>query len=87
MGAMNTNRKTPSPEGLSKGRCEATEEGIGSHGLGRSGGLGFAGWRPGKRGAQALAVDSGKSLKGDGMLSGHKALALPVIHGLLGNPQ
>lgn len=31
-------RKTPRPEGLSKGRCEATEEGMGAgHGLGLGG--------------------------------------------------
>lgn len=45
MDAMNTNKKMPKPEGLSKGRCGTALEGMGSHGLGRGEGLGFAGSR------------------------------------------
>ena len=44
MDAMNTKRKAPKAEAQSKGRCGTALEGMGSHGSGRSGGLGFAGW-------------------------------------------
>lgn len=43
MDAMNTKEKTPGTEAPSKGHCEVALEGIGSHGSGRLGGLGFAG--------------------------------------------
>lgn len=66
-------RKVLKPEGLSKGRCEATEEGMGAgHGLGLGGGLGFAG-RLGdactavnlvKRERKALAIRDSNQLDG-----------------------
>ncbi|MDR6768645.1 hypothetical protein J2W88_003949 [Acidovorax delafieldii] len=35
--------KAPRPEGLSKSHCEMALEGLGCHGLGRLGGLGWTG--------------------------------------------
>jgi hypothetical protein len=78
-------KKAPAEAGAS--RIAAELEGMGSHGSGRSGGLGFAGGSPRKGGAQPSAGDSGKRLKGCGVLSGDEALTLPVIHGLLGDAQ
>lgn len=40
---MNTKRKTPQAEARSESRIAAALEGLGCHGSGRSGGLGFAG--------------------------------------------
>lgn len=42
MDAMNTKRKTPQAEARSESRIAAVLEGIGSHGSGRLGRLGFA---------------------------------------------
>lgn len=61
------------------------------HGSGRSGGglgLGLARWRgPSERRAKAGARNAGQRLKGGCVLCGDKALALPVIDGLLGDAQ
>lgn len=83
-------RHGDSVKGLGKGcRAQAPQFGfvVRCHGLGRLGGLGFARRRPCERWAQAFPVDSGNGFKGGSVLSGHKALTLPVIHGLLGDAQ
>ena len=53
----------------------------------RSGGLGFAGRCPCKGRAKTGASNSGQRFEGCGVLCGDEALALPVIHGLLGDAQ
>lgn len=52
-------------------------------------GLGFAGgsWSPVEIWAQRATRDAGDLFEGGGAVRGHKALALPVIHGLLGDAQ
>jgi len=87
MDAMNTKRKTPQAEARSESRIAAALEGMGCHGSGRSGGLGFAERRPCEGRAQPFTVNAGQGFKSGGVFCGDEALALPVIHGLLGDAQ
>lgn len=61
MDAMNTKRKTPQAEARSESRIAAALEGIGSHGSGRLGGLGFAGGLGGGQSREAVNLIEAES--------------------------